>query len=349
MDCGINIEKGGFELPCLVSFVIPHKGRFELLKETLLSILNQDFDLQKIEIIIVTQEPRLDFTDMDKRGGELKIIYCSPQETIAALRNKGAAIAQGECFAFIDADIRLSSNWLKMILEELQAKDNRVLVSAAVTSQTGASPVEKIWAQLEHRNIDCTVDSLHARNLFLLKEIFRQAKGFPEQLKTCEDIYFTNKLSKRGEVYVTSRTTYEHLGEDKTYRDLFTKEIWRSQSNFKSLRKRKIHLQEWPSILLPIWELISFLLFLSIFCIILPPSFVMLSGAKHLAIDSSAFGLRMTILLGGIVLFFLPIMIYTLQLYLSNKNDLRLVDIFWFYTIYCTARTIGSFKGLLKL
>ena len=43
-----------------VSVIIPHKGREELLEQTIQSVLGLDFDLQEIEIIVVTQNKTLE-------------------------------------------------------------------------------------------------------------------------------------------------------------------------------------------------------------------------------------------------------------------------------------------------
>ena len=43
-----------------VSFIIPHKGRAQLLIQTIDSIVHQNFDLSLVEIIIVTPSSELD-------------------------------------------------------------------------------------------------------------------------------------------------------------------------------------------------------------------------------------------------------------------------------------------------
>ena len=380
----------------LVSFIIPHKGRIDLLEKTLQSILQQDFDLGQIEIILVTQEPRLDLQEITSKV-DLKIIYpptqktpalagdvrqkawrilpdgfaralwrkcvgrilrspadkdgakgdsllrripptskvprampgglhCSPEETIAALRNRGAEMASGEHLAFIDADILLSSNWIETVLEELTVKSNRVLVSTKAACSGSPSPVEKIWLKINNEKINKAVDSLHARNLFLSKETFKKTGGFPEELTTCEDTHFTNKLSQMGEIYITPRAFHEHLGEDKTYSELFSKEIWRSQSNLHSIRGRKMPLKELPSITIPFWEAfwgVGFIL-----AILLQRPFLIL--------------LTLFAFLG-------PILLYSARIYLRNPGELSLFDILRFYLVYFVARMIGSVKGLFFL
>jgi len=308
----------------LASFIVPHKGRVDLLEKTLQSVLCQDFDLSQIEIILVTQEPRLDLQRIASKV-DLKIIYCAPQETIAALRNKGAEMARGKYLAFLDADIALSSNWIQVSLEELTAKTNRVLVSTKAACGDSPTPVETIWLKINNEKIDKAVDSLHARNLFLSKETFQKTGGFPEELTTCEDTYFTNKLSQMGEVYITPRAFHEHLGEDKTYGELFIKEIWRSQSNLHSIGGRKTPLNELPSIIFPFWEAFWGVGF--IIAILLQKPFLIL-------LSSFAF--------------LVPILLYSVRIYLRNPKELSLLDTLRFYFVYFVARMIGSIKGLFS-
>ena len=311
-------------IPILVSFIIPHKGRVDLLSKTLESILMQDFDRKQIEIILVTQEPALDLHEIVSKI-DLKTIYCSSQETIAVLRNKGAEVAAGKYLAFIDADISLSSNWIETVLEELMAKSNRVLVSTKVACGDSPTSVEKIWLRINNEKIDKAVDSLHARNLFLSKKVFKKTGGFPEELTTCEDTYFTNKLSQMGEVYITPRAFHEHLGEDKTYSELFVKEIWRSQSNLHSIWGRKMPLKELPSIIFPFWEAFWSLGF--IIAILLQKPFLILFS---------------------LLAFWGPIFLYSLRIYSKDLRELSLFDTLRFYLVYFVARMIGSIKGLFS-
>jgi len=56
-----------------------------------------------------------------------------------------------------------------------------------------------------------------------------------------------------GKIYCTPRADFIHLGEDKNWKELFKKEIWRAKGNIKSIKGRKITLKEIPSITIPIW------------------------------------------------------------------------------------------------
>ena len=309
----------------LVSFIIPHKGREELLAQTVQSVIDLDVDLQEIEIIVVTQNKTLECLTSRQEIGHVKIIFRPEQETISTLRNKGVEQAAGEYLVFLDADILLSRDWLKVVLAEFQAKAGRVLVSAQQRCASQAEIIEKIRVTLNTSAAARAVQFLDGRNLFLPRSIFQAVSGFPEQLVTCEDYYFTNQVHQLGEVYVTSKTSYVHLGEDHNYAELFRKEIWRGQSNLASFKGRKLTLREIPSLVIPFWH----------------------AGFLLLAILAAFWG-KLAIGLGSLALFCLPICLYTLRLYRLGKGSIRFGDGLRFYSVYFPARVIGTLFGVFK-
>ncbi|MFA7554472.1 MAG: glycosyltransferase family A protein [Spongiibacteraceae bacterium] len=309
-----------------ISFIIPHKGREELLAQTLLSINNQDYDLKKVEVLVVTQNETLSPQTLPSQT-ELSIntLIRPASETISTLRNKGAEQATGQFLAFLDADIELSTNWITSMLDELNAEPDRVLVSAIQQCAATAPPLEQIRTALSNAHIDCNVRFLPGRNLFLNKSTFAAVGGFPEHLVTCEDYYFTDQVHSLGTLYYSSKATYIHLGEDKEYQAMFHKEIWRGQSNLQSIKGRPIPASEIPSFLTPIW--ILFFSILTIVCFIT---------------------LQTTMAVSSLLLTLLPIALYSLRLHKIANGKIKMAKIIQFYLIYFPARIIGTITGLFK-
>lgn len=310
-----------------VSFVIPHKGREELLKATLQSIVNQGFPKDQMEVVVVTQNLQLEPTTCPV-DTDLKVTTLTQPvtDTISRLRNVGVSAAEGEFIAFLDADIELSHNWVSTMLDELLSDSRRVLVSAIQECDDRAEPLEMIRTVMSNAVVDSDVRFLPGRNLFLRRKTFSQAGGFPEHLVTCEDYYFTDKVHELGALYYTSRASYVHLGEDKQYVEMFKKEIWRGQSNFQSIRGRHIPLAEWPSFLVPIWILLFFL------------------GALGFAVLGQP-GLA----LASLLLVLIPIALYSLRLKRLAKGKVSLFHILCFYFMYFPARIIGTYYGLFAI
>lgn len=309
-----------------VSFIIPHKGREEFLIQTVASIFQQNFNHHEIEIIIVTQNKAISsLSAYQNTSIDLTIIYEASSLTISALRNKGAAIAKGDFFAFLDADISLSHNWLTEMLALLTNSKDRVLVSAMQKNGDNPPPLEQIRTVLSNADIDCNVNFLPGRNLLLAKETFKAVNGFPEHLVTCEDYYFTDKVNELGGLFYSSNATYVHIGEDKVYRQMYKKEIWRGQSNLQSIKGRNIPLREWPSLLIPIAML----------------------GLVFITIAALFSGLY-TIASVALCLAILPVILYSSRLYLIANQKIKLAYILKFYLMYFPARAIGTVVGIFK-
>jgi len=312
----------------LVSFIIPHKGREQYLQQTIQSITMQDFDLSMIEVIIVTQNDKLSDDTLRFQDELMLSVHHRPDsDSISALRNYGAHKADSEYLAFIDADISLSPNWLNRMIKELQQPESdRVLISAIQTNSKQANSVERIRTVLNNIQQDSYVDSLHGSNLFLTTATFISAGGFPEDLQTCEDVYFTTNVSKLGKLYLTSKATFIHLGEDKEHSGMFKKEIWRGLSNLQSFKGRKVPLRELPSIVIPVAIMLLFITSTTMF----------ISGFYMLALFSAA-------------LMLFPVVAYTARLRKhSTDQRVSIINLLAFYTVYFCARSIGTYKGLFK-
>ncbi|MBZ2167678.1 glycosyltransferase family 2 protein [Marinobacter sp. F4216] len=300
-----------------VDFVIPHMGRPELLLETLESVFAQNRPEQIASVTVVTKnEAPLAVKEHDK----LNIIRAPTASTISEQRNIGVAAGRAPLIAFLDADIGLAMDWLETCTGLLAQMPERVLVSAMQKSSENAGRVERLRVALSNVSLDEPVQFLPGRNLLVKRSAHDKVGGFPEHLKTCEDYYYTEKLSQLGDLYYTSQTHYVHLGEDRTLRQTFTKEIWRSEYNLFSLSGRKVPLREWPSILLPFWMLLGLV--------------VAVMGVY----SQTAFFI-------GLMMLLLPILLYSVRLFVQQSNHEPLHFLVLFYSVYFVARAAGTVKG----
>jgi hypothetical protein len=206
----------------------------------------------------------------------------------------------------------------------MHSDKDRVLVSAIQENSDNANSVEKIRTALNNISKDTYVEALHGSNLFLNVETYKLSGGFPAELETCEDVFFTNKVSKSGRLYLTSKATFIHLGEDKNHAVMFKKEIWRGLSNLQSFKGRKVPLRELPSLFIPIA-----LMLLLIVCL-----FTLVQGFYMLSILS-------------VILMIIPVIVYSFRLLKhSATQKIRFIDLLKFYLVYFSARSIGTYKGL---
>ena len=309
-----------------LSFIIPHRGRIKYLIDTVHSIIRQDYSQEKLEIIIVSQESDLRYEDIESEideniGVPIAVLNESSTHTISTLRNIGADKAIGRYIAFIDADIDLSSNWVKEMVLLLNSNPERIIVSAIQQSLADATWLENIRCALSNIKYDVNLEYLPGRNLLMLKENFSAIGGFPDSLSTCEDYYFTNKASNRGDLFYSSNSSYIHLGEDKSLKVLFEKEIWRGYSNIDSVYGRSISLAEIPSFIIPIGVLSSL-----VFCVI------------------ATLSLMPVLALSMLIAMQLPVLIYGFRLKRHAPDKVLWPGVMLFYNIYFIARGIGMVK-----
>lgn len=309
-----------------VSFIIPHKGRENLLIETLQAIAALDYNPAALQVILVTQNDNLSDNILSlQRQLALEVYHQSPAKTISALRNFGVSRAGGMYYAFLDADVALSRNWLKAMLQALRERDNTVLVSAVQENGQKPPPLERVRTALSNIDIDAYVDFLPGRNLFMHRDTFKTVGGFPEHLVTCEDYYFTDQVNRLGRLFYCSDASYVHLGEDKDYGEMFKKEIWRGQSNLQSISGRRVPARELPSFIVPVAVL------------------VLLLAALVLGVLGQFGPAVISLLLSQ-----LPAVAYSLRLKRKTGSDVALWPIMQFYLLYFPARGIGTVMGIFK-
>jgi len=308
-----------------VSFIIPHNGRYNLLVDTVASLIQLDYAKADYEVIVVSQNPDIDisiFDGLDLHDLQLSIVHF-PGKNISAQRNYGFTLAKGNYIAYIDADVALSANWIQAMLSELA--DPTVAVSSAVQRKTDeTSGLEALRVALSNVEIDCDVSFLPGRNLLLHRLVVEKIGGFPEHLTTCEDYFFTDKAAQYGRLRYVSSATYAHLGEDRDYSTLWTKEKWRGQSNLLALKGRKIQLREWPSIIAPV----------------LLAALLVIAAVQVLLLNVSMASVSLLLAMG------IPTL-YAFRLK-NISPELPWSEVIKFYFTYFPARAIGSVVGVFK-
>jgi glycosyltransferase involved in cell wall biosynthesis len=307
-----------------ISFIIPHKGRHAMLVETVTSIARQNYTLEDIQVIIISENSEINQQTFEGALFERLSLHIEHHsgDNISAMRNAGAHISNGKYLAFIDADIKLSENWLNELLQLLKSKTTDLAASCQTVGQQD-NFIDHIRAALSSSLADSFVEQLPGANLILEKKLFNKIGGFPEHLTTCEDIYFTKKVSEIGKIFLTSSEPFIHLGEDKNPRELFRKEIWRGQSNLQSLAGREFAWSELPSILSPLGVA---------FCSVIVVMALLLGEFMWM--------------LFALFCIFIPIAAYSIRLKLGAGQDLPNLSIAKFYTVYLAARAIGIVSGL---
>jgi glycosyltransferase involved in cell wall biosynthesis len=239
----------------LVSFIIPAFNEERHIGACLESI-------QKLEIpawmrgaeTIVVDNSSTDRTSEISRTLGAKLVTVRPGHPSIA-RNAGAAAANGDWLAFVDADCVLATDWIAACGSHLVG-DTRVVATASVAAAPDerATWVERTWHELSYdpgARVTARVGWLPTFNLLVRRSAFDRAGGFDDALPTCEDCDLGYKLASFGHLIVDRRTYAVHCGASQSLGELFRREAWRSRGNFQLALRRPFDVSNWLSLLLP--------------------------------------------------------------------------------------------------
>lgn len=181
-----------------VSIVIPMYNEARHIGRTLLAAQEAARQAQlECELIVVDNGsddagPRI-ANELDAR------VLIVPGVHIGALRNRGAAVASGDWLAFIDADIEMPADWLKLLLE-LEGHQGDVL-GLDLDTPRQAPWFAEAWQRRSQRpasRLLHRVQWLPSANLLMRRSWFERVGGFDETLRTGEDKDFSWRLRQAG-------------------------------------------------------------------------------------------------------------------------------------------------------
>lgn len=220
-----------------VSIIIPARDESRVIIRCLASVLALDWPRECMEVILVdngstdgTREIAAKMLSPDGRGRVLS----KTDGSIASVRNFGWQHARGEVLAFIDADCVVDTKWLSFCISDLDLPNVGVVGTRAVPDFEQATWVEKSWYNL------CSgaprPDNpawIGSSNLVIKKENFEEINGFDEKLETAEDADFCQRIRNTLLIMLEKRIDTIHLGESKSLRELFKRELWRGKSSIR--------------------------------------------------------------------------------------------------------------------
>lgn len=150
-DINVRISKSDSD-SSYISIVIPVLNDPEGIKDTLDSLVNQDYSVEKFEIILVDNGSIDDTLNVIKEYiyKYPKLIRLAEEHKIQssyAARNKGIEASKGSVIAFIDADMSVHKDWLTRINQSFK-KDQWVYLACGVeiylTHKTVSEKYDKI-------------------------------------------------------------------------------------------------------------------------------------------------------------------------------------------------------------
>jgi len=171
----------------LVSVVIPTRGRAALLKETLASIVAQDYP-GRLEIIVVHDREEIDpsLAALSAPGREIRSINNTRTGGLCGARNSGLLESKGEFYASCDDDDVWYPAKVRRQVERLQADPQLLAVGAGIRLLMGErgnvdwparEPVVSHARLLTNR-----VKELHSSTLMMRRSAFDLAGLYDEEL-----------------------------------------------------------------------------------------------------------------------------------------------------------------------
>jgi glycosyl transferase family 2 len=238
-----------------IAFVIPVRNDAPRLRDCLESIRSNRFPADLVEIVVVDHGSSDESSSVARAAGAHVVELHAA--TVAALRNRGAALSRAPLIAFVDADHVLAPGWIAAAVEIFESDE-----SIAATGELCRAPEPGTWVQQAYgrlrgrRSGRRRVEWLGAGNLAIRRSAFEAVGGFDETLATCEDVDLCKKLRRAGLTLVADDRLHNvHVGDPATLDGLFRGELWRGRSNLAVSLRPPITLRELPSAIIPAVQL----------------------------------------------------------------------------------------------
>ena len=185
-----------------VSVVVPFRDEEHSIRELLDSLLHQT---RPPDQIVITDGGSVDATpqiieEYIQKGAPVRLLRAGPALPGRG-RNLGAAAADFEWLAFTDAGIRLNNDWLETLVARAASDESIDVVYGSWQPVTDT--FFKECAAIAYVPPPALRHGILARPRFiastlLRREAWAKVNGFPEELRSAEDLVFMDRLEEAG-------------------------------------------------------------------------------------------------------------------------------------------------------
>jgi len=185
-----------------VSVIVPVRDEEHSIRELLDSLLKQT---RPPDEIVITDGGSVDSTPQIiehyiQQGAPVRLLQAGPALPGRG-RNLGAAAARFEWLGFTDAGIRLENNWLETLVARA-AQDNSIDIVYG-SWEPVTDTFFKECAAIAYVPQPAPRDGIVARPRFIASTLLRRdawaaVGGFPEDLRSAEDLVFMDRLEEAG-------------------------------------------------------------------------------------------------------------------------------------------------------
>jgi len=221
-----------------VSVVVPVRNEEDSIRELLDSLFAQT---RPPDEIVITDGGSTDATpqiieEYIRKGAPVRLIRAG-----AALpgrgRNLGAAQASHEWIGFTDAGIRLEKSWLEALVTKVESDDSIDVVYGSWEPVTDT--FFKQCAAIAYVPPPTSHDGIITRPRFiastlLRREAWQAVNGFPEELRSAEDLLFMDRVENAGYRFVFEPRAQVHWDLRPTLWATFKRFVVYSRNNIRA-------------------------------------------------------------------------------------------------------------------
>lgn len=309
-----------------ISIIIPAYNESSKIACCLTSIKENLPNNAKVEIIVVDNGSTDDTYSIAKSFEGVRVLSLA-EGNVGAVRNYGAKHSNASVLSFIDADCLITKGWIERAIALCRESSNTIF-GGGCKLPSEAVWVEKYWL-LENVGEPTLPKHLVGASLTAPRSLFNELGGFEETLTSGEDTDFSQRALGFGwTIKITHDLDVIHLGNAKTAKDFFLRQIWHSENYLKNPLK---------SLFDPVFILAT--IFITLLSLSMVASITMDGGTLALLMFFSAL--------------ILPIVLSMKRIYRSklalNKGLRNIHFIYSLDLIYLAARGMGIFKSAYRL
>lgn len=157
------------------------------------------------------------------------------RSSVGSGRNAGAKVAHGELFAFLDADVIATPQWLAEARAIADRDREHTITGDIYDIVAHPSWIERHWFGASY--IRGARSYINGGNLLISRADFAKVGGFNEQMISGEDVEFCERAAAVAIPIRPNRTLRVlHKGYPSTARRFIAREAWHGRSDFRSAR-----------------------------------------------------------------------------------------------------------------
>lgn len=222
----------------MISIIIPHLNNLEKLTKCLDGLEAQEFDQDKMEIIVVDNGSSQQILNII--GKRKCILLKEPEKSPYKARNRGVLAASHKIIALLDSNCEPTSKWVSAGVSKLKEKEVDIVCGPiAFTFSTPPTITEIADSMVFVPNEESVKDgvSIPTGQLFTSKEVFDRVGLFMDEIRSGGDIEWSTRATKMG--FKLGYAPEAEVSYAAKQFKLFTKKARRIGKGRKSMRKLK--------------------------------------------------------------------------------------------------------------